>query len=96
MCDSLDKEIDRMASNFQDQHGRDVSGIAALVHVSRCLFQHYEEQHDLSLSALLRLQQECVSTWLGDRGIDWQEVEVALRSLDRANHVAEYLAGLPA
>lgn len=95
MCDSLDQEIDRVASNIHNEHGRDASGLASLVHVSACLFGHYESLHSLSLSPLLALQRDCITLWLQEMGVQGAEVDSAGPSLHRTDHVACYLASLP-
>lgn len=94
MCDSLDQEIACVASNIHNEHGRDANSIATLVHVSACLFGHYESLHSLSLSPLLALQRDCITLWLQERGVQWSEADSARQSLHRADHVAGYLASL--
>lgn len=95
MPDTLPNEVNRLAHSLAHDHGAAVSSVAALLHVSECLFAHYGQAHGVDLLPLLAVQWRCVESFKAVQGLTPGAVSSALADLRRANSTVDYLSSLP-
>jgi hypothetical protein len=95
MPDTLPNEVNRIAHSLGCEHGAEVSAVAALLHLSECLFTHYGQAHGVDLLPLLSVQCRCAESYGREQGFRPVALRSALDDLQRANSAVDYLSSLP-
>lgn len=89
-------ELTSLVAGLTSKHDPNATRAAGMRHLCVNLMDHYGKHYGIDLSPMKSTLDECIESFLAERGLDSVDLDEATDAINQAGATIAYLNGLPA